>query len=60
MVLEIGHLENRSEIAVWNVVLEMDGVLLDRSCEKRKSVAQSQERKEYPTYNNTKKVISCL
>ena len=37
------------------MVLEKDGEdLLDRSCEKRRSVTKSQDRQEYPT-NNEKK-----
>jgi hypothetical protein len=35
-----------------NVVLEKDGEdQLDRSCEKRSNVTQSQRGKEYPSYN---------
>jgi len=35
----------------WNVVLEKDGEdQLDRSCEKRRSVTQSQVAEEYPTW----------
>jgi hypothetical protein len=46
--------EKKSETAgkFPNVVLEKDGEdQLDRSCEKRSSVTQSQRGKEYPLYN---------
>jgi hypothetical protein len=49
--------ESRTEIpwTFWNVVLEKNGEdQLDRSCEKRGSITQSQGGKEYPTYNKAK------
>jgi hypothetical protein len=51
--------ENRSEIPLkfLNAMLEKDGEdMMDRSCEKWRSVTYGQGRKEYPTYNNKKKV----
>jgi hypothetical protein len=39
----------------WNVVLEKDGDdLLDRSCEKWRSIIMSQRREDYPTINKKK------
>jgi phage FluMu protein Com len=46
--------KSRSEILekIWNVVLEKDGEdQLDRSCEKCRSVTQSEWAEEYPTRN---------
>jgi hypothetical protein len=55
MVLKPGHFgEKKSERTgkFSNVVLEKDGEeQLDRSCEKRSSVIQSQRGKEDPSYN---------
>jgi hypothetical protein len=48
---------NRSEVSgqFWNVVLEKDGEdQLDRSCEKWRSITQSQGGEEYPAYNKKK------
>jgi len=49
-------LESRSEIPgkFYNVVLKKEGVQLDQSYEKQRSITHSQERQEYPTYNNKK------
>jgi hypothetical protein len=50
--------ESGSEVSrkFWNVVLEKNGEdQLDRSCEKLRSIAQSQGGEEYPTYNKMKK-----
>jgi hypothetical protein len=49
--------ESRSEVSgeFWNVVLEKNGEdQLDRSCEKLRSITQSQGWEEYPTYNKKK------
>jgi hypothetical protein len=49
--------ENRSEVSgkFWNVVLEKNGEdSLDWSCEKWRSITQSQRGEEYPTYNKKK------
>ena len=49
--------ESRSEILgkFLNVVLEKDGEdRLDRSCEKWRSITQSQGEEEFPTYNKRK------
>jgi len=57
MVLKLGHFGCRLEKSgkFRNVVLVKDGVEeLDRSCEKRRSVAQIQGGEECPT-NNKKK-----
>jgi hypothetical protein len=50
--------ESRSEVSgkFWNVVLEKNGEdQLDRSCEKWRSITQSQGGEEYRTYNKKKK-----
>jgi hypothetical protein len=50
--------ESRSEVSgkFWNVVLEKNREdQLDRSCEKWRSITQSQGGEEYRTYNKKKK-----
>jgi hypothetical protein len=50
--------ESRSEVSgkFRNVVLENNGEdQLDQSCEKLRSITQSQGGEEYPTYNKKKK-----
>jgi hypothetical protein len=50
--------ESRSEVfeKFWNVVLEKNGEdHLDRSCEKWRSITQSQGGQEYPTYKKRRK-----
>ena len=57
MVFKLGHFGKRTEyiLRVLNVVLGKDGEdQLDRSCEKLRSVTQSQGGQEYPTHNKRK------